>query len=131
MKKGQRLWTRDELTLAINLYSKLPFGKMHSRNPEVISLAKFINRTPGAVAFKLANFASFDPSLKQRGIKGASNAGNLDQVVWKEFYNNWDYVFEESERLLAKTKNITVEELYADEIAVAWYPVRKRRMCWR
>lgn len=117
MKKGQRLWTRDELTLAINLYSKLPFGKMHSRNPEVISLAKFINRTPGAVAFKLANFASFDPSLKQRGIKGASNAGNLDQVVWKEFYNNWDYVFEESERLLAKTKNITVEELYADEIA--------------
>jgi putative restriction endonuclease len=65
MKEGQRLWTRDELILAINLYSKLPFGKMHSRNPEVINLAKFINRTPGSVAFKLVNFASFDPNLKE------------------------------------------------------------------
>jgi len=116
MKSGQRLWTRDELILAINLYSKLPFGKMHSRNPDVISLANFINRTPGSIAFKLVNFASLDPSLKERGIKGASNAGNLDKEVWREFYNNWDYAFEESEKLLAKVKNVTVEELYATEI---------------
>jgi putative restriction endonuclease len=117
MKEGQRLWTRDELILAINLYSKLPFGKMHSRNPEVVSLAKFINRTPGSIAFKLVNFASLDPSLKERGIKGASNAGNLDKEVWREFYNNWDDAFEESEKLLAKTKNVTIEELYANEFA--------------
>jgi putative restriction endonuclease len=117
MKPGQRLWTRDELILAIKLYSKLPFGKMHSRNPEVISLSNFINRTPGSVAFKLVNFASLDPNLKERGIKGASNAGSLDKDIWKEFYNNWDNAFEESEKLLAKTKKVSIEELYATEIA--------------
>jgi len=35
----RRLWSREELLVALNLYLKLPFGKMHSRNPEVIRLA--------------------------------------------------------------------------------------------
>lgn len=33
MKIGETLWTRDELILAINLYCKIPFGKMHKGNP--------------------------------------------------------------------------------------------------
>ena len=52
MKEGQKLWTRDELILAINLYCKLPFGKMHSRNPDIVDFAKLIDRKPGAVAFR-------------------------------------------------------------------------------
>jgi putative restriction endonuclease len=64
MKEGQRLWTRDELILALNLYCKLPFGRLHSRNPEVIHLAHLIDRKPNAVAYKLVNFASLDPSLQ-------------------------------------------------------------------
>ncbi len=39
MKEGQKLWTREELILAINLYCKTPFGRLYSRNPDVISLA--------------------------------------------------------------------------------------------
>lgn len=116
MKPGQRLWTENELLLAINLYAKLPFGKMHSRNPQVVELANILGRTPGSVAFKLVNFASLDPELKKRGIKGASNAGNLDKEVWTRFYNNWDQAFEESEKLLAAKKNIQVEQLYLDEV---------------
>ena len=73
MKKGQKLWTRDELILAINLYCKLPFGRLHRSNPEVIHLAELIGRTPSSIAYKLVNFASLDPSLQARGIKGASN----------------------------------------------------------
>jgi len=112
MKSGQKLWTREELILAVNLYSKLPFGKLHSRNPEVIELAKLINRTPGSVAFKLVNFASLDPQLKARGIKGASNVSNLDKEIWNEFFNNWDTLFIESENLYAKKKRTTVDKLY-------------------
>lgn len=41
MKQGQKLWTREELILAINLYCKLPFGKLHKNNPEIIELAKY------------------------------------------------------------------------------------------
>lgn len=111
MKPGQRLWTRDELILVMNLYCKLPFGKLDRSNPEVIGLAKLLNRTSNAVAYKLVNFASFDPTLKARGIKGASNASNLDKEIWDEFYTNWDILPFESEKLLAEFKNIPIENL--------------------
>jgi putative restriction endonuclease len=112
MKQGQRLWTREELILAINLYCKLPFGKMHGNNPDVIGLAKLINRTTGSIALKLGNFASFDPSLQARGIKGASNASKLDGEIWKEFFNNWNALAFESELLLAKYQGVSIEQLH-------------------
>jgi putative restriction endonuclease len=111
MKEGQKLWTRDELVLAINLYCKLPFGKMHKATQEIIKFAELIGRTPSSIALKLGNFASFDPTLKERGIKGASNASKLDKQIWDEFYNNWDAALIESEILLAQTKHTTIEKL--------------------
>jgi len=111
MKEGQKLWTREELILAINLYCKLPFGRLHRLNSEVINLGNLIGRTPSSVAYKLVNFASLDPSLKARGIKGASNASNLDKEIWKEFFNHWDELPFESEKLLAKIENTSVEKL--------------------
>ena len=111
MKKGQKLWTREELILALNLYYKTPFGRLHKGNPDVISLSKLINRTPSSVAYKLVNFASLDPSLKKRGIKGASNASKLDKIIWNEFYGNWDNAIYESEKLKAKIEGKTIEIL--------------------
>jgi putative restriction endonuclease len=116
MKEGQKLWTRDELILAINLYCKTPFGKIHRNNPKVIELATLIGRTPNSVSFKLVNFASFDPSLKARGIKGASNASKLDLEIWNEFYNDWDRLPFESEKLLARYANSSVEQVSEIEI---------------
>jgi putative restriction endonuclease len=81
MKVGQTLWTRDELILAINLYCKTPFGKLHKSNQDVINLANLIGRTSNSVAYKLVNFASLDPTLKARGIKGASNFSKLDKQI--------------------------------------------------
>lgn len=117
MKEGQKLWTRDELILAINLYCKLPFGKMHKGTPEIIKFAETIGRTPSSIALKLGNFASFDPTLKERGIKGASNASKLDKQIWDEFYNNWDAALLASEELLAKTKHSTVEKINKIELS--------------
>jgi putative restriction endonuclease len=113
MKQGQTLWTKDELTLAINLYSKLLFGQIHQGNPVVKELAALIGRTPGSVAYKLVNFASLDPILKQRGIKGMSNASKLDKEVWDEYMHRWDEKYMEGEVLLAQKKHTTVEKLYA------------------
>jgi len=104
-------WNRDELILAINLYFKTPFGKIHTHNPDIIRLAKHLNRTPSAVSWKLVNFASFDPSLKARGIKGAYNVSKLDKEIWKEFFNNLDSLSFESEKLLADLENTSVEKL--------------------
>ena len=111
MKKGQKLWSREELILAMNLYCKLPFGRLHSRTPDVIELANLINRTPGSVAYKLVNFASLDPAQTERGIRGAKNVSILDREIWEEFYNNWDRLPFESEKLLAKLQNVSVEAL--------------------
>lgn len=111
MKQGQRLWTRDELILAINLYCKLPFGRLHKFNPEIIKLANLIGRTPSSVALKLVNFASLDPSLRARGIEGAANASKLDGEIWSEFYNHWNTLPYESEKLLAKFEDMTIEQL--------------------
>lgn len=99
------------MILAINLYCKLPFGRLHRLNPEVINLARLIHRTPSSVAYKLVNFASLDPSLKARGIKGASNASKLDVKIWDEFFNNWNTLPYESEKLLAKFENVSIEKV--------------------
>ncbi len=111
MKEGQTLWTKEQLMLAINLYSKLPFGKLDKNTKEVKELAEIIGRSENAVAIKLVNFASVDPKQKARGIKGMKNAGELTEQVFKEFYNDWDDYFFESEKLLARKKHTTVEKL--------------------
>lgn len=105
------MWNREELILAINLYCKLPFGRLHSRNPHIVKLASLLNRTPNAVAYKLVNFASLDPSLQARGIKGAANTSKLDKAIWEEFFHHWDVLAYESELLLAKKNHKTIEEL--------------------
>lgn len=116
MNSRAKLWTREELILAFNLYCKLPFGRLHKGNPEIIDLANLIGRTPSSVAFKLVNFASFDPNLKARGIKGASNASKLDAKIWNEFYNDWDALAYESELLLWKKKEEVLSE-NSEEVA--------------
>jgi len=109
MKEGQTLWTKDELMLAINLYSKLTFGQMSQTNRYIVELAHLIGRTPASVTYKLVNFASLDPRLIQKGMV---NASKLDKEVWQEYMNNWDEVFFESEKLLAKKKHTTVEKTF-------------------
>lgn len=99
----QKNWTKQELLLALTLYIKTPFGKLHNRNPEIIQLAKLIGRTPSSVAWKLVNFSSLDPELKKRGIKGATNCSKLDRQVWEEYYGNWE--------LLATDEELTQMEL--------------------
>lgn len=115
----QRNWTREELILAFNLYCKLTFGSLHSRNPRIIELANIIGRTPGAVALKLNNFASFDPFLQSRGIKGMRNVGRRDREIWDEFTNNWDELIFESEKILAKYQNREVERVLETDIDFA------------
>jgi putative restriction endonuclease len=103
------LWSRDELIIAFNLYLKLPFGKLHSRTPEIIHLANIVKRTPGSVAMRLNNFASVDPYHKQRGIIGLPGRRKQVEPIWNEFINNKEELFYESERILAEKENKTIE----------------------
>lgn len=119
-------WTRDELIVAFNLYCRLPFGRLHRVNPEVIALANAIGRTPAAVAWKLVNFASIDPAITDTGRVGASHGGKLDAEVYREFTHDWERLSYESERLFAQMTQQSVEPL-ADQNIVDTFPEGKER----
>jgi DNA (cytosine-5)-methyltransferase 1 len=92
-------WTKEQLKLAFHLYCQLPFGKLHSRNQEIIKLATLIGRTPSAVAMKLVNFASLDPAIVNSGRSGLGNASTLDKEIWDEFHADWEKLAIECEQL--------------------------------
>lgn len=126
MKQGQTRWTRKESILAINLYLKIPFGKIHQGNSDIIYLANLIGRTPGAVSRKLSNFASFDPSLLERGIVGLPNTSKQDEAVWNEFYKNWDELAFESEKVKAEFENMSLDKLYPGDEKITQKEGRER-----
>lgn len=95
-------WDRNQLKLAFFLYCQLPFGKLHSKNPEIIQLAELIGRTPSAVAMKLVNFASLDPAITGSGRVGLSGASKLDREIWAEFHADWEAMEEECELLRSR-----------------------------
>lgn len=105
---SRKRWTREELLLALNLYHKLNFGQFHSKQPVIIALAEKLGRTPDSMAMKLCNFASLDPALKLRGIKGLQGASLLDRTMWEEFHENLNESVPSSEEELRKL--FTVDE---------------------
>lgn len=98
-------WTSEQLKLAFHFYCQTPFGKLHRRNPQVIELAGLIGRTPDALAMKLGNFASLDPSIIDTGRRGLSGASALDREVWAEFHTDWERLTIECEQLRAQLLN--------------------------
>lgn len=111
-----RLWNREELVLALNLYLKLPFGKLDSRTPEIKELAQLIGRTPGAVSMRLNNFAAVDPFHINRGVKGLQNGRTVVQPIWDEFVNDRETLIFESEKYLAERQKQTVENKFKEDL---------------
>jgi hypothetical protein len=105
MAAGKR-WTADELLVALNLYHKLTFGQLHARQPAIVLLAEKLGRGANSLAMKLCNFASLDPALKLRGIKGLEGASALDREVWREFHRNLNEAVPESEERLRQLLHV-------------------------
>lgn len=117
--------------MAMNLYCKLPFGKLDQRTPEIRVVANKLGRTPSSLAMKLCNLASLDPTLQARGIKGLEGASRADRAIWKEFHQDWNTLAEESERLieelhLPETRQVE-KRLQAPETTEALGLVKQRR----
>jgi putative restriction endonuclease len=93
-------WTREHFLIALNLYCKLPFGKLDKSNPIIIDVAQRMGRTPSSLAMKLCNFASLDPVQQARGIRGLPGATKQDREMWDEFRARPATLGPESEQLL-------------------------------
>jgi putative restriction endonuclease len=113
-------WTREHRLIALNLYCKLPFGKLHKGNPIIVETAKKMGRTASSLAIKLCNFASLDPILHARGIVGMKGAANEDRNLWQEFQLNSSTLGAESEQLLhdlyTRDENKEVDFLARDKV---------------
>lgn len=103
-------WAKDETIIAFNVYCKIPFKESSKNNPVIIKYANILGRSPSALNMKIGNFGRLDPELKKRGIKGLVNGSKLEEDVWNEFNGNWDKLAFESEFLIAKFQNKTLEQ---------------------
>lgn len=100
------------MLLALQLYHRTPFGRMHRQNPDVVALADAIGRTASAVAYKLANFAALDSGLDRQGMANYSKA---DESLWREFEQEPEAVMLEAEVALHVTgQRSLVQEAEAD-----------------
>lgn len=60
------------------------------------------------------NFASVDPVLKARGIKGMDGGAKIVQPIWDDFFHNQEELVFLSEQILAQKENISIENKYQD-----------------
>ena len=118
-------WTREDLLVALNIYHKLTFGQMHARQPLIIEVAKKLGRSPNSLAMKLCNFASLDPALQIRGIKGLGGASLLDRDLWQQFYSDMAEMAPASEQALRDLYGLA-ESSEIDVVPKAGVVVRKR-----
>ena len=109
MARG-RLWTREELILTLSVYKQIPFGRMNDTTPEVIELAKLIDRSPNTVAIRLGNFAACDPYIIASGRKGMPGGINTCKPIWEEFYGRTEDLFMAAQLIKAEKMQVTIEQ---------------------
>ena len=93
-------WTRQQLLVAFELYCRIPFGRITSRNPEIIWAAGMIGRTPAGLSMKMGNIASLDPAIITSGRRGLGNASAADRAMWEEMNADWEGFAVESQQAL-------------------------------
>lgn len=94
-------WTRQQLLVAFSLYCRIPFGKIGSRNPEIIRYAKAIGRSPAGLSMKLGNIASLDPAITASGRTGLRATSANDRAMWEEMQNDWERFAIESQKAMS------------------------------
>ena len=113
-------WTREHFLIALNLYCKLPFGKLHKGKPIIIEAAEKMGRTPNSLAMKLCNFAALDPVQQARGIRGLPGATKQDERCGTSSMRNLSALGTESEELLhdlfTKDESKEVDFLARDKV---------------
>ena len=107
---AKKLWTREELILALSVYFQLPFGRLNQTTPEVKELAKLIGRSNSSAAIRLTNFAACDPYIINSGRKGMTAGMGVCLPIWEEFNEDRERLFSEAQRIKAALLNKSIEE---------------------
>lgn len=107
-EKGSR-WNKDEMIIVLDLYFKLPFGRLNKNTPEVRELATLIGRTPSSIAYRLVNYAACDPYILATGRHGMAAGRKTCQPFWDEYVNDKERLFFEAQQIKANYLKVPVE----------------------
>lgn len=111
-------WHNDQLTVALNLYWKIPYNKISgSSNSLIKETAPLINRTPAALAYKLMNFTALDNNRQNKGQKGKSSASNADKEIWRKYEGKWGKLALDSFYILSIKLNKSIKQILSLENA--------------
>ena len=124
----RRPWTRDQLLVAFALYCRIPFGVIHSRNPETVRYAAAIGRRPAALSMKMANIASLDDVIRESGRSGLRNASRADRDMWAEMNADWDAFAVESESALRAAMGAGEPSEISDDDDLSVFPEGRDRI---
>ena len=120
-------WHRDEIILALDLYSRLDPGNIHSSNPDIQELSFLLNRlpihdvrpdeakfrNPNGVSLKLSNFLAIDDEYHGKGMQSFSK---LDQKVFKEFESDTERLHKLAKRIREVSSDLDLaNQLYLIE----------------
>lgn len=108
---ANRIWSREELVLALSLYFQLPFGRLNHTTPEVKELARIIGRTDNSVALRLVNFAACDPYIINSGRTGMPGGISICKPIWDEFTDDREKLFNEAQLIKAAMLHKPIEEI--------------------
>lgn len=111
---ARRNWTREETILAMDLYTRIPFSQIGKNNQEIIQLSHIINRTPDALALKMANLAHYDSELQARKVSGMSHTSKLDKIIYDEYSNNIEELSFIAQSILADMQHTSVDTLLSE-----------------
>lgn len=106
----KRLWSKEELIIALSLYFQLPFGRLNHGTPEIMELAKLLNRSDNSIAMRLCNFAACDPYILNSGRKGLPAGVNICKPIWDEYVDDKERLYLEAAKIRAKLEKKTIEE---------------------
>lgn len=104
-------WSREETILALDLYCRIPFGKISKLNSDIIELAELLGRTPSSVGLKMHNLAHYDPDLQQRNVTAMAHGSKQDAKIYYEFSLNWTELAYQASLIKAKMKNLDIQEI--------------------
>ena len=107
----RNLWTDDEMIIVLDLYFKLPFGRLNKNTPEVKSLAQLIGRTDNSVALRLVNYAACDPYILSMGRHGMASGRDRCMPYWNKYVNCKEDLFLKAEEIKAKFYKTTIEKI--------------------
>lgn len=107
------IWTDDEMIVVLDLYFKLPFGRLNRNTPEVKALAKLIGRTDNSVALRLVNYAACDPYIIETGRHGMTSGRKRCLPFWNHYSNNKEALFLKAEEIKAKLARVSLERQLA------------------